>query len=125
MKLQAASGDARGALRVVASGAEFTGPAGADLRKAASLGIASGVMPDDPAAAEVLLAAKQAVADDRGLHNLETLARAEARLGRFADAVASAGQINLTSVHVKFNTAQVFVGIAMEQARAGDQAGAV
>jgi hypothetical protein len=133
LRLQAASGDAKGALRAVAEGAEFAGSQGASLRKVALLAIVGGVMRDDPAVTEVLVEAKKAVADHPGptpgrsarTRDLLTLAKAEARLARLTDAVATAGMMKMIDVHDKFNTAQTFAEIAMEQARAGDKAGAV
>jgi hypothetical protein len=131
--LRAASGDAKGALRDVAQGAEFAGPEGASLRKVALLGVLAGVMRDDPAAADVLAEAKKAVADHPGptpgrsarTQDPLIFAKAEVRLGRLTDAAASAGMMTLTDVHDKFNTAQTFAEIAMEQAKDGDKAGAV
>jgi RNA polymerase sigma factor (sigma-70 family) len=132
LRLQAASGGSNGALRAVVEGEEFAGPAKASLRKAALLGILGSLTRGDPAAAEVLAEAKKAVAEqvapalgrDRRTQDLLALAKAEARLGRFADAVASAGSPRVTDDGDKFNQAQTFVEIAMAQARAGDKAGA-
>jgi hypothetical protein len=74
VKLQAASGDPKGALRAVREGAEFAGPElteqvrqyghqAAHLRQAALLGILSVVKRGDPVAEEVLEEVKKAVLD--------------------------------------------------------------
>jgi tetratricopeptide (TPR) repeat protein len=144
LKLQAASGDPKGALRAVREGAEFAGPElaeqvrqygyqGARLRSTALLGILSVVKRGDPVAEEVLEEVKKAVVDqpapaggrDTRPEDLLALAKEEVRLGRFADAVASAGSMRMTDIPDKSNQAQTFVEIAMAQARAGDPAGAV
>ncbi len=144
LKLQAASGDPKGALREVREGAEFSGPAlteqlrqygyqGARLRSAALLGILSVVKRGDPVAEEVLEEVKKAVVDqpapaggrDSRSQDLLALAKEEVRLGRFADAVASAGSMKMTDILDKSNQAQTFAEIAMAQARAGDRAGAL
>ena len=133
LKLQAASGDPKGALRAVREGEEFVGPEGAHLRKGALLGILGGVKRGDPVAEEVLEELKKAVVDqpapargrDSRPEELLALAKEEVRLGRFADAVGSAGSMRMTDVQDKFDQAQTFVEIARAQARAGDPAGAV
>ena len=144
LKLQAASGDPKGALCEVREGAEFAGPElteqlrqygyqGARLRSAALLGILSVVKRGDPVAEEVLEEVKKAVVDqpapaggrDTRPQDLLALAKEEVRLGRFADAVASAGSMKMTDIQDKSDQAQTFAEIATAQARAGDPAGAV
>jgi tetratricopeptide (TPR) repeat protein len=144
VKLQAASGDPKGAIREVREGAEFAGSEhnerlrqsgyqGARLRIAALLAILSVVRRGDPVAEEVLEEVKKVVADqpvpaggrDSRSQDLLALARQEVRLGRFADAVALAGSMKMTDIPGKSDQAQTFAEIAKAQARAGDPEGAV
>jgi tetratricopeptide (TPR) repeat protein len=144
LKLQAASGDPKGALRVVREGAEFAGPAlteqlrqygyqGARLRSAALLGILSVVKQGEPVAEEVLEEVKKSLVNqpapaggrDTRLEDLLAVAKEEVRLGRLDGAVASVGSMKLTDIQDKSDQAQTFAEIALAQARGGDRAGAL
>ncbi|WP_435019330.1 sigma-70 family RNA polymerase sigma factor [Tundrisphaera sp. TA3] len=135
---QAMSGDIAGATRAVQERPDFQGPGRVRERRAAALAIVGQLQAKDQEVAGPALAEAEAAVHafaettpNSWAHDLEAILRAEARLGWFDRAIATARAMDLGASVVSrrrdpmlFNQALAFVAIAEGQAKAGDRAGA-